>query len=370
MAATLIGLTGIAARAQSDAEVEALLVETLLSPEWDAVLGAGTGAGFKDNIFLSHADPTGRPFVTAAAELLVLRYAPLGVDFNFYGNAEARNFFGGGVSHQEFTAFSQTRMERQFGEVFTGSLSGQYFYQDQVLDISVTETNREAAPVLGHTFVLKPALRAELPWDGWAELEPSATRQLFEAPLDDYWEAGVELTLGRKFGNNSHVKLSYEPLWRPYDSDFARASTGDALTNTLRFSFRQEARLTWEQHWDPEDRWQTELMGGVRINEENGEGYADYTRWFATARIQYQVSKWEILAEGRFAYYRYHNQTISASSAIKRNRTEWGAVCSFERELAEKVIWVTRYEYETTLSNDPLETYNVNTISTGLRWEF
>lgn len=370
MAATLIGLTGMTARAQTDAEVEALLVEALLLPDWETILSGSAGVGYKDNVFLSHAEPEGAAFVAASAELLVLRLTPVGTRFNFFGNAEPRNFFGNGISHQELTSFSQALVERDFTDTFSGSLAAQYYFQDQILDVSVTETNREAVPVIGHTVSLKPNVRANLPARNWIELEGSGTRQCFTETLDDYWEGGGKLTFGRGDPHRSHVKLSYEPLWRMYDSDPARTASGEAITNSLRTSFQQDVRVTWRQHWDQAQHWRTALSGGIRLNDENGGGYADYTRWYGAARIQYRARGWEISAEGRFARYDYHNQTVSATDTAKRNRTEWRAVLNVERELAETVAWVTSYEYETTLSNDPLETYSVNTVSTSLRWEF
>src|SRR5580765_4218180 len=78
MAATLLGLSGIAARAVTDDDVSALLAESLLSPEWETIFTGEIGNGYKDNVFLAHDDPQGAAFVSARAELLVLHFAPFG----------------------------------------------------------------------------------------------------------------------------------------------------------------------------------------------------------------------------------------------------------------------------------------------------
>ena len=57
MAATLVGLSGIDSRAQTEEEVAALLDEALRLPEWQTMLTASTGAGYKDNVFLANTDP-------------------------------------------------------------------------------------------------------------------------------------------------------------------------------------------------------------------------------------------------------------------------------------------------------------------------
>ena len=149
MAATLLGLSGLTARAVTDQDVSALLAETLLAPDWDTVFTATTGGGYKDNVFLSHTDPQGAAFASANAELLVLRFSPIGPRYNFYADADAHHFFGNGLSHQEYTSFSQVMGEFDFSERFHGSVAAQYYYQDQLLDVSVSETNRQAVPACG-----------------------------------------------------------------------------------------------------------------------------------------------------------------------------------------------------------------------------
>lgn len=370
MAATLLGLSGMTARAVTDEEVSALLAETLFAPEWDAVFTATTGGGYKDNVFLSHANPQGAPFASASAELLVLRFSPFGPRFNFFATADAHHFFGNGLSHQEYTSFNQLMGEFDFGERVHGSLTALYYYQDQLLNVSVSQTNREAVPVLGHTFSIRPGLQVDVAGGNWLAWEAHATRQFFMQPLDDYWEAGVKLTAGHDYGKKSKITLSYEPFWRPYDNDPARTATGAAITNSLRRSFQQEVRLDWRHNWNQAGTWRTALAIGGRVNSENGDGYFDYVRWAASAKVQYVARGWEISAEGRFARYDYDIQTVSPSNPALRRRTDWTISCEVARRLTEKLAWVTSYEFEDTLSNDSLETYTVNTVNTALRWEF
>jgi len=370
MAATLLGLSGIAARAVTDDDVSALLAESLLSPEWETIFTGEIGNGYKDNVFLAHDDPQGAAFVSARAELLVLHFAPFGPRFNLFANADAHHYFGNDVSHQEYSSFNQAQFEYDFNERFQGSISAQYYYQDQLLDVSVSETNRQAVPVLGHTFNVRPGARVELSGQNWLAVETHATRQFFDEPLDDYWEAGLKLTAGHSYGWDSQITISYEPFWRPYDNDPARTASGAAITNSHRQSFQQDARLSWRHNWDEAKTWRTVLGIGARINTENGAGYFDYSRWFASAKIQYRAHGWEVSAEGRYANYDYQTQTLGLTNPTKRNRSDWTTGLEVVRQLTEKVAWVTSYEYDTILSNDPLETYTVNTVSTSLRWEF
>jgi opacity protein-like surface antigen len=354
----------------TDEEVAALVAEVLSAPEWSTVAGGSLGFGYKDNVFLAHDNPKGAAFASAGAELLALRYAPLGPRYNFFATGDTRHFFGNDVSHQEYTAFGQALAERDFNERFLGSLAAQFYYQDQVMDVSVSETNRQAIPVLGETINLRPGTRWQLAEQFSLALEAYGTRQYYNQPLDDYWEAGAKLAASHQFGHDSKITASYEPSWRAYDTDPALTATGAAITNSHRESVRHDLRLAWQQHWDAQKALRTVIGGGVRLNRENGGGYFDYVRWAATAKILYRAKAWELSAEGRFANYDYTTQTISATDAEKRNRSDWTAILGVERRLNEQLVWTLNYEYEAATSNDPLETYTVNTVSTALRWDF
>jgi hypothetical protein len=370
MAATLIGLSGtIVSHAQTEEEVSALVAEALLLPDWDHAITVTGGAGYKDNVFLSHDDPQSSPFALLSAELLILRLAPEGPRLTFFANGEAR-FYSEKVSNQEYVAFSQVSLEQDFSDVLTGAISAQYFYQDQVLDVSISETNRQAVTVVGHTLALEPRLRAQLPSHNWIEASAPLSRELYDAPLDDYWVLGAKFSAGHDYGRDSQVSVSYSPLWQPYDTDPARTASGTAITNSHRFAFQQDTRLTWRHYWDPQKRWRTTATIGARWNDENGGGFSDYTRLLASGRVRYRVSDWEITAEGRVAHYDYWHQTVSATDPAKRRRTEWSTGLNIERQWLHGLTFLVRYEYETIWSNDPLETYSVNTVTASLGWEF
>lgn len=380
MAATLIGLSSLTSPAQTDEEVNALVAEALSLPEWQTIVSATTGTGYKDNVFLAHADPRGSPFVSLAGELMWLRTGETGPRFNLFANVEARNFFGSGFSHQEYTAFSQAQLEYDFNQRLQGSIAAHYYYQDQLLNVAFLEltpnqTNEQttvvrAAPVLGHTLGLQPGVRLQLAGLNWVALETPVNRQFFERPLDDYWDAGFRLTLGHNYGWESKVSLSYEPSWWFYDSDPALTATGEVIPDSLRRRFQHNVRLAWQHHLDNKKRWTTVAGVGARLNRENGGGFYDYHKWFASGRIQYRAHGWEISAEGRFAFYDYLNQTVSETDPTLRWRTEWTALLEAERRITDKVSVVASFEHEASGSNDPLETYSVNTISASVRWEF
>lgn len=361
MAATLIGFTGTAFGAEPPEPSPPLSM-------WDAMYLLRAGGGYKDNVFLAHSEPQPSAFVSAGADILVLRVAALGPQLSFFGSGDVNQFVA--LEHSEGTAFGQARLEQDFGDTWKGWLAGDYFYQDQIVDLSVSETNRQAVPAIGHTFSLRPGARKDLPGRRWLSIETPVTRQLFGAPLDDYWEASPKLTAGLGYGQDSHLALSYGALWRFYDRDPARTASGQAITNEVRQGFQQEARLTWRHHWDEQQRWRTTMTLSGRFNEENGEGFFDYVRPYASAQLLYRARSWEISAESRVALYDYSTQTVSATDLTRRRRTDWSVAIHLERRLGKYFRLLAGYEHEQTLSNDPLETYTVNTVNGSVQWEF
>jgi len=363
MAATLIGFTEFALRSEPPENAA-------LAPQWDALLALNGGAGFKDNVYLSHAAPQSSAFFSGEAELMALRLAPAGPQFNLFANVDVRQFLSPDADHTEVVAFSQAQLEQQFRDWLKGSLAMQYFFQDEVLDVSVTETNREASRVVGHRLTAQPGMRFELPCQLWVKVEPAVSRQFLASPLDDYWEAGGMLTLGRSLGRKSEISFGYGPAMLFYDDEPAWTTTGEAIPGSHRRRFQQEFRLNWRQTWDERRHWRTTLTLGAKLNDENGGGYFNYTRWLASGRLEYQAEPWRLSAGTRMAYYDYANQTVSASDTAKRQRTEVTVNVQVERRLHERLTLVTSYEYERTLSNNALETYTVNTVKSALRWEF
>lgn len=361
MAATLIGFTGFAFGAEPDDPFPSLNF-------WDAMYSARAGVGYKDNVFLAHDEPERSAFVTAGGEVILLRVAALGPQFSFLAAGDVNRFLT--VSHTESTAFSQAQLEQEFGSSWKVSLAVEYFFQDEVVDVSVSETNREAVPAFGHTLTVRPGVRQDLPQRFWMALETPASRQLFDSPLDDYWEVGPRLTLGQSYGRDSHLALSYGALWRFYDTEPARTATGQAITNETRALFQQEIRLTWRHFWDEPKHWRTTLALAGRFNDDNGGGYFDYVRPLASAQIQYRAKRWEITAESRVAWYDFDEQTVSATDLSKRRRTDWSAEIRAERQLGKHFRLIAGFEHEQTFSNDELETYSVNTVSGSLQWEF
>jgi hypothetical protein len=171
MAATVIGLTGFGLRAEPPAAAPRRL------PDWESVLTLRTGAGYKDNVYLAHTDPRGSPLLAAGLEALAFTLATNGPQLNLYADAELNRFLSWKSAHSEYTAFGQAQIEQDLSRRWKGLMTAQYLFQDQVLDVSLTETNREAVAVRGHSLSVQPGVRLSLPRRYWLEFVVSGWRQ-------------------------------------------------------------------------------------------------------------------------------------------------------------------------------------------------
>lgn len=365
---TLAALAGgfVCAATAREEEVPDLLPPL---PLWEHVASLSPRVGYKDNVSLAHTAPEESLFVGAGLELVLLR--PLGeaAQFEFVGAAEDRRYLSAESVEKEQTVLALAQAKRIWEPSWQGTWGLEYLYQDQILDVSITETNLAAVRVRGHTIAARPALRHDL-GPAWAEAQGNVQRQFFQAPLDDFWEAAYRFVWGLPYGNKSEFTISYEFGRRWYDEDQLRTELGVPIPGTRRELRLQELRLTLRHQWDSAQRWRTTTRLSGRLNEDSGSGYFDYARGQILQQIRYRGGKWELHAEARLGRYEYALQTVSAIDPSLRKRDELMLGFRCERKLTKSLKLFGDYSYERTLSSRTIEEYEVNTVSGGLNWEF
>src|SRR5262249_13241657 len=157
-------------------------------------------------------------------------------------------------------------------------LAAEYVYQDQVVDVSATQPLLGTIPVKGHTVIVREGFRRDFGSNFWITLELPVQRQFYREPLDDYWEYGPRLTLGRTYGHQSELSLRYEITQRTYDHEPLRTAQGLPVPNSQRESTQHDARLTWKHYWDPRRRWRTTTRLSAYQSKDEGSGYFDYLK--------------------------------------------------------------------------------------------
>lgn len=363
LAAVLMGSVARASRA-GEAGPKTLL------PTWEPSATLKTGLGYKDNVGLSRTAPEASAFVHTAVEGMLLRLPVDGTQVLLYLAAEDTRFWESSrLDHEDF-AMTQLEVRRFWENDWQAALALEGMYFDQLIDFSITDTNFAALPARGLSLTIRPGVRRELSSAIWLSLETPVTRQLYKDSVDDYWEGGPKITVGRAYGRQSEVSLSYLFTQRGYNRAPGRDADGDTMTNSVRRVAHHEVQAAWKHFWDAKRHWRSSTRLGYRHGAETVSGYFDYERYELVHQWRFKTGRWEVSAEGRVAHYRFPVQTVSDTDPEKRRRTDLRATLRAERQINPHLRLHAQYEYERSDSNQLLDEYAVNTVSAGVSVEF
>ena len=337
---------------------------------WERAFTLKAGLGYKDNLTLAPQARESSPFVASTVEAFALRRSENGDQLMGLATLEDNRYWSGKTVDHEDLAIAQGEWRRFWANDWQAALGLEGIYIDQVVDLSVTETNRQALPVRGWTLTARPGTRRELSGPTWLALELPVTRQLYDGSLDDFWEVGPKVLLGHDLGDRIETSISYAFTHRGYDSEPGRDASGAAVTNTVRAAAQHDVIGGWKHYWDAARRWRTATKLGYRHSADNLSGYFDYERYSVSQEIRFQTTAWELSAEARLSSYRYPVQTVSDTDPSKRRRADLTLSLRSERQVAKHVRLYAQYDYERTDSNAALDEYTVNTVSGGVAVEF
>jgi hypothetical protein len=358
-----LGIIALVTQAQED-------VPMSLFPLWDHSLNVRTGFGWRDNVLLSHRHQRSSAFLSAGLEGTAFRLAEDGTQLSFLLTADDNRYLSVPQVDDELLVLSQALLRKPFASEWQATASMEYFYQDQVLDVSATEVNLRTIDVKGHNVQFTPALRRNMAGAGWLEISTPVARRIFREPLDSYWEGGPKMTFGHPYGRKSEWTIGYSFVERPYDTRPETTATGRPVPSTS-LDFRQHKLEAASWHfWDEARHWRTVTKLSYRLNEDNGSGYFDYGRAQLSEQLRFRTKAWELLAEARFAHYLFDQQIVSATDRSKRQLAEFIWHLRAERQFTKWLRGYLDFEQERSLSNQPVERYTVNTISGGVVWQF
>lgn len=337
---------------------------------WDQSVNVRAGAGYKDNVLFGASNPEGSGFETVGLDVMLLRLSTSGTSFNCFLSGDDTRYFQARDVDKEQSFITQAELKTDFGVDWKGAFAVQYFYQNQVLDASVTDTNRSTVKARGHNLSAHPSLRRQLAANYWLALELAVQRQWFAAPLENYWQGGPKLTLGRDLARQSSLALSYSLNRRAYDDFEEVALDRTPIPGTSVAFWVHEAELAWHQHWDEQRHWRSSTRLIYGRNEDNGAGFFNYQNYRLVQQLRYQCKPWQL--EGRVAISRYNfdRQTVSDADLSKRRKTGVTFSVRGERQILKSVKVFADYEYERSLSNLGFDNYQVNQVTAGVDWEF
>jgi hypothetical protein len=337
---------------------------------WDKNVVLRAGFGYKDNVLLSPSSPIGSGFFTSGIDLTIFRLPLDGWEVNcsVVGD-DVRYFRSVGGMNGEDLFLGSAQVQRYFGGVWRTGLDVRGSYVDQVLQELVVTGGVQAVEARGEMLSMRPFVRRDLSTNWWVQIEAPESREWWQAPLDSSWKLGGQAAVGLNAGRST-VELSGGGFYVPHDEWLARTSSGAEIPGQKLVLWRQVAELRWDRHWDARRRWSSGTRFGFNHSRDNGGGYYDYYRYALAQDVRYRDANWEAKVSAGLSYYHFPIQTIDVPPAPTLHLTTLNITARIERRLYKNLRGFGAFEYEQTVSNDPLSEYRDKIFTGGLSWEF
>lgn len=351
-----------------DERLLAELLDESMPSVWTPSGSVRVGGGYRDNVLLSSFSPVGAGFVTVGGDLLLHRAPTDGTEVSVLASGDYTLFIDEPAADPEGLALFQADVKRDLGRDWRTGFRGQYLFLNQVFDVSATEVDLSTVTARGHTATLGPSVSKGL-GDLWTlEAAVEGVRQLFDEPLDDYWELVPAVRVRRELGARGEAGLVYRFLPRWYDSRPPLDAEGNALPGRLEF-LAQEVELRPQIHWDAAKRWTTTLRLGALGNTDNGGGYFDYWRYGAGLQVRYRTERLTARIEVRGRWYDYQVQHSDGAGSPWRDKTDVAVTARLEYRPAGRWTVFAQYDTESTDDTVPDSSYEAATILAGVEWE-
>jgi len=367
-------LSGVAAPDTLTNDLQLIPEDTSLWKEsmlWDKDIVLRAGVGYKDNVLLAPNASQGSGFVASGLDLTLIRLPLDGWEVNFTIVGDDVRYFrnpGGLKGEDLFT--SSVQVQKYLSARWRTGLEVRYSYIDQVLQELLMSGGVQAIEAKGNTLSTRPFVRRELSTNWWIQLEAPLERDWWQAPLDAYWKVGGQGIIGFSYGPHSQVSLSGGGFYIPHDEWLARDASGAEVPGRILAIQREVAELKWEHQWDARNRWSSITRIGFNRNRDNGGGFFNFYRYFASEELRFHTKDWEAKASVAWSYYDFPVQTIDTPPSPTLHLATVNAGLRLERRLYQSVRGFAAFEFEQTTSDDPASEYRYKIVTGGLSWEF
>lgn len=333
-------------------------------PAWDLSANLKAGAGYKSNVALSNINRESSAFTGLDLDTFLFR-APIRDpwEVGWLVTGEDRRFWQSETVEKEQMFLTSFDVKREVAERWKLGLNALYLYYDQVFDASVTEGLPLRIQAKYHKISLGPTARLDLENKRRLEFRSNGSRNLFDAPLDDYWQADNRVLFGQGIGERSEITFSVELSFRDYDS--RRHSTipnGD----TLKYQII-DGDVTFRHYWDEPEHWRSRVRAGFGYNDDNGDGFYNYRKYRVGHELSFASGKFEAILDAKLLHYRYARDVFSGWDRLRR--TEVVASVRVEQGLTKHLKLFAEVTQEWAFSSDSFERYKATTAWGGLDWQ-
>jgi hypothetical protein len=304
--------------------------------------------------------------VRGEVDVMALK-VPVGAFDGFaYLNVTEDRYLSGERTDHERTAILAGEARWQASSTLKAGWALQAYHLDQVLDVSVTETDLSTAQLKVTGFVTGPNLR----WNfapGFVEARVTGRQDRYRADLDGYTEGEGFIRLGTRF-DRAEIALSGARRVRDHDSRPQFTLSGRPITGSILKTTQHDAFAEWTQHLGATKQGRLVTVAGRQWSRDNGSGYFDYNRDLARTRLFWKTPEWEHELSLEFNRYEFPQQFIGIGiNPARRHKHEVRSAWEISRQLSARLAIFLVAQRERSTSNDDRSRFTVNTIYAGVK---
>ncbi len=364
-------LANHAGAAETEKEELKRLEQLLAIPDWNLTTTLGAGAGYRDNVLLSPAQPRASGFARGNVEAMLLRLPVAGFDGYAFLSLEETRYFSAKATDHERAVFLLAEARWQPVKSWKFGLPAQAYHVDQVVDVSTTEAEFDTAVLKMTGFTAGPSARWNFTPAWWIEAKGTGRKDHFEGGVDGYLEGEGLVRIGRGWKYGTELSLTGASRWRDHDSRPQYALGGRPLDGT-RLKFRQN-EVTVHLDWvaDEKKRWRAKLTATAKENRDNGSGYFDFNERRLLAAVKWRSDPWEVDFSAGAAHFDFLHQLVGIGIAPEtRRKNDYQASLAVTHRLTATLSLKASYEWENAVSNDDRSRFRINTGYLGLQWNW
>ncbi|MCX6954100.1 MAG: hypothetical protein NTV51_18275 [Verrucomicrobia bacterium] len=366
MVVRVLGQGAVMADPATAASTVSPLPEPALWFKWGSVFA---GAGYRDNVLLSHGGEEGSSFLRGGVDGgaswsrgRMSAYAAL--------RATGTRYFTTRDFDHEEQAILLSEWSYRIGQLKL-TLGGNASYSHLIYDVSQIESRQTVAEVKRTAGGLGPTVRWTFARSWWVEAQAAGRRDVYP---DGYNNRGVHdgsLRFAWAPGRRFEASLAATEARRHYDVREEYSGVGLPIGGTLLKIVEREAELRLKATLDQAAHWQTDTRASAAHFVDNGAGYLEYHERKVRQEVDWTSGDWRVECEAGARRLEYARQTVGLGVAPPaRVRDAFFGRLLVERALTPRWTVYAEYNWERNRCNDPIESYSMNEGLLGVRWNW
>jgi hypothetical protein len=336
------------------------------TPSWSTLVTASLAAGYRDNLLLSPTNAESSALLRAELDIMALKVPVGNLDGFVYLNLTEDRYLSGERTDHERTAILAGEARWQRSTAFKAGWTVQAYHMDQVLDVSVTETELSTAQLQVTGFVTGPNIR----WNfapAFLEAKITGRRDTYRRDVDGYFESEGFVRVGATFGRHE-FGLGTARRLRDHESRPQFTISGRPIAGSILETRQTDALADWTMQFGENKQGRVATSVGRQWSRDNGSGYFNFHRDIARTRFHWKSEAWEHELGLEYNRYEFSRQFVGIGiNPDLRYKRELRGSWEVTRQLGRKLAAFLVVQHERSSSNDERSRFTVQTIYAGVK---